>query len=45
GYLPGVKRTKYKVTKFEGVDVMVFAFTAVVFVASYLLRGRWVLTW
>jgi energy-coupling factor transport system permease protein len=45
GYLPGVKRTKYKVTKLGGVDVVVFVFTAVVFVASYLLRSKWVLVW
>jgi len=45
GYLPGVKRTKYKVTKLGGVDVVVFVFTAAVFVASYLLRSKWVLVW
>jgi len=28
-----------------GVDVVVFVFTAAVFVASYLLRSKWVLVW
>jgi energy-coupling factor transport system permease protein len=45
GYLPGVKRTKYKVTKFETIDFFVLLGAFIVLGACVALRPYWVVTW
>ncbi|WP_018963264.1 energy-coupling factor transporter transmembrane component T family protein [Coprothermobacter platensis] len=45
GYLPGVKRTKYKVAKFAATDLGILAASAIILCACIYLRGYWLVTW